>query len=364
MAEITEKDVKSIDTYSVKCKSCGGTMVFNPEKQTLYCEHCGNEIDVQKDFDVKENDIKEGFAHAEMWDADEQATYRCGNCGAVVVVNRDEQASLCPFCGTSHIVKEGSFKGLKPQVVIPFQFGADRAGEFSKKWARRRLFAPRKFKKSLSPENMHGVYEPCFTFDSNTVSYYEGRVGERRTRTVGSGDNKRTETYTVYYRIKGTIEHFFDDIFIATNANFAQEKFWKIQPFDTKKSCVYENKYLSGFVADRYQRDIKDCWEDAKKSMDKRIREFIRDRHNYDVVDYINVRTTHNDVKYKYVLVPVYMMNYRYKNKSYDVYVNGSTGKVGGKTPVSPLRIAIAVLLGAAAVVGLALLFLHSGFLD
>ena len=34
-----------------------------------------------------------------------------------------------------------------------------------------------------------------------------------------------------------------------------------------------------------------------------------------------------------------------------NVYNNGSTGKIKGKTPKSPLRIAIASILGAAALV-------------
>jgi hypothetical protein len=46
------------------------------------------------------------------------------------------------------------------------------------------------------------------------------------------------------------------------------------------------------------------------------------------------------------MLVPVYSLIYRFKKKNYNVKVNGTTGKVKGKTPVSPIRVIIAVLLG------------------
>jgi hypothetical protein len=56
-------------------------------------------------------------------------------------------------------------------------------------------------------------------------------------------------------------------------------------------------------------------------------------------------------------MLPVYVGNFKYKQKLYNYYINGSSGKVGGKTPLSALKIACTVLLAVAAVVALALLF-------
>ena len=350
----TEKEIdyseefREIDTYNAKCPSCGSTMQFDPDTQSLKCQHCGTEEQIQKDFEVKEIDIVKGFEDAEKWSADEQVTFKCNNCGAVVVLSIDEEASNCPFCGTSHIAKEGSFEGVRPHSVIPFQFGNEKATELSKQWARSRIFAPRKFKKSLTPERIKGIYEPCFTFDSNTFSNYYGRVGDRHTRVVGSGKNKRTETYVVYRNVRGTFEHFFDDVTIATNENFSQKELNKLSPFAMNKACVYEKKYLSGFMADGYQRNLDECWGDAKSKMTRDVRSMIISRLHCDVVDYLNVSTVHNDVTFKYMLLPVYTAVYRFKKKNYTLRINGSTGKVKGKTPVSPLRVIIASVLGFA----------------
>ncbi len=340
------KTVKEVETESKKCESCGGTLVFEPNTQTLRCEHCGNTIKIDKDFAVLEHDIEEGFKSAKKWSSDEQATYRCESCGAIVVIDKDEEANLCPFCGASHVVKDNAFKGIKPHVVIPFQFGKDNAERCAKRWAKKRLFAPRKFKKSLDAENINGVYEPCFTFDSKSTSYYEGRVGEHRTRTVGSGKNQRVETYTVWKNISGVINMDFDDVLIASNERFSQKDLNRLSPFSQEYYCVYERKYLSGFYADSYQKELKDCWGDAKTVMDERIKRAIKNRYNYDVVDYLNVSTSHEDVKFKYLLLPIYRLNFHYKSADYSVKINGSSGKTIGKTPTSPLRVILAVLLG------------------
>ena len=352
------KERKEVSTQYIKCDACGGNMNFDPTLQKLKCEHCGSVVDVQKNFDVKENDIEKGFENVEKWDPKEQVTYKCENCGAVVVVSAGEEATLCPFCGTSHVIRAEDLAGIKPQVVIPFQFGADKAEEYSRKWAKKRLFAPRKFKKTLESGNFRGVYEPCFTFDSKTFSRYVGRVGDRHTRTVGSGKNRRTETYVVYRNVSGQFNHFFDDVMVATNDNFGQALLNKLTPFKTSAACVFESKYLSGYYADRYRKDLKESWGDAKTFMDAELRRLIKQTLHCDVVDYLNVWTQHSDVTYKYVLLPVYMLQYRFHKKNYPVYINGSTGKVKGKTPVSPLRVAIASVLGVAVCVGLYVLYL------
>lgn len=355
------QELKSIETECIKCPSCGGTLVFNPETQTLTCSHCGNSVDFEKNKKVVEHDINEGFDKAERWNEDEQATYKCDNCGATIIVGADDEATKCPFCGTTHIIKSGSFDGLRPQAVVPFAFNAEKATQYAKKWAKSRIFAPRKYKKELNQENIRGVYEPCFTYDSKTFSTYEGRVGYRRTRTVGSGKNRRTETYIQYKHISGTISDFFDDVLIANNERFDQDKLNKLAPYKTENACVYQKSYLSGFVADGYTKGLKEGWNDAKCVMDAAIRNNIKNKHCADVVDYINVSTVYSDVTYKYLLLPVYFANYRYAKKDYGVMVNGSTGKVKGKAPISPLRATVAALLGAGIIVGIALLYSYFG---
>ena len=122
-------DLKQVNTDYEKCPNCAGEMVFDPASQMLKCEYCGFFKRVEKDKNVVENDIERGFEQAEKWDKSEQASYTCENCGANVIVGADEQAVICPYCGTSHVVKTGSFNGLCPGAVIPFMISAKQAAE-------------------------------------------------------------------------------------------------------------------------------------------------------------------------------------------------------------------------------------------
>ncbi len=351
MNDIFKNTKENKQTTYVKCQNCGSNMIFDPKTQLLKCKHCGSECDFTKSEAVMELNIEEAFNVVEDWDT-ETSVYRCNNCGAVVVLNVIETATFCPYCSTSHIVKEEELSGLRPNAVYPFTLTNSEALVNSKQWVKKRIFTPKKFKKSLVVDNIRGVYEPCFTFDSATYSTYVGRIGDRRTRVVGSGKNKRTETYIVWENISGTYSYKFDDVMINSSTSFEQKVLDKLLPFNYDTIKVYERNYLTGFFARRHEKNISDAWVDAKDSMDKTLRKKILSQYNYDVVDYLRVSTVHNDVTYKYVLLPTYQLVYKYKKKNYVTYINGNTGKVTGKVPLSPLKIALAVVLGLC-VVGL-----------
>lgn len=352
-----EKSTKKLDGEIIKCESCGGNMIFDPLTQILTCEHCGNKIDFEKNREVREIAIEQAFSQAESWE--ETSVLRCDNCGAVITVDRDEVALNCPYCGTSHIKKTDEIVGVKPNALYPFLLTKSQATQKARKWAKSRIFSPKKFKKNLEEKNLHGIYLPCFTFDSQSQSSYSGRLGERKTRTVRTKNGTRTETYIVWYNVSGVIDMNFDDITISASSKIKAKNFSKIMPYKSDTICVYEKKYLAGFIASHYDKDIKTSWSEAKSVMEERIRSAILQRYHCDIVDYLNTSTTHNNVTYKYVLLPIYALFYHYGKKDYTVNVNGNTGKTSGNAPVSFLRVLIAILLGVGVITGLWFLFKH-----
>jgi len=343
------------DTEIVSCPNCGANMVFDPESQSLKCAYCRSIVSFDTE-NAEEIDFNSGITSDREWTADEAVVFCCDNCGAKVVLAKGETTKFCPFCGTAHVQKTEELPGLKPNGVVPFAFSKDKAIEYSKAWAKKRFFAPRKFKKNICTDSVNGVYTPTFTFDSNTVSFYQGRIGRTHTRTVGSGKNRRVQTYVVWRNISGRYDNQYDDVLVTAGTKFGQKELDKVSPYDTNASKEYDENFLFGFMAYHYDIEISDCWNSAKGRMDKSIRRGILSRYSYDRLAYLNVSTTHDNVKYKYVMLPVYVGNYRFKDKLFNFFVNGKTGKVAGKTPKSWLKILLTALFGVALVVGIYLL--------
>ena len=57
------------------------------------------------------------------------------------------------------------------------------------------------------------------------------------------------------------------------------------------------------------------------------------------------IHPTFSGQTFKHILVPIWLLTYVFGSKSYQVLVNGSTGRIAGKYPLSGWKIFFAVVL-------------------
>lgn len=355
---VSEKD-EVLENEIYECPGCGANLKYLPEKEALYCEYCETIISLKGEASKEELDFLTNCDKKNSdWDVESKVVH-CENCGANNVISKYEITSNCPFCGSASVISTNELVGEKPNRVIPFKIGKDEVAVLYKKWLKKRFFAPRKIKKNIPNPILNGVYIPSWTYDTNTFSSYEGRLGKHYTTTVGSGKNRRTVTRTRYFRVSGVHKVFLDDILVCSGVKLQQPVLDDLAPYDTNNSFVYDERYLAGFSAEHYKFTLKEGWHIGKKKADIVIRRQILNKYHYDVVDYLNVHTMYNNIKYKYVILPVWICLYKYNNKEYKFMVNGETGKVVGKTPISPIKVAFVVLLVIAFIILLMYAFMY-----
>ena len=58
-------------------------------------------------------------------------------------------------------------------------------------------------------------------------------------------------------------------------------------------------------------------------------------------------------VRFKHILLPVWLAAYKYRGQTYRFVINGRTGRVQGERPWSAIKIAMAVTLGLLVAAGL-----------
>jgi hypothetical protein len=73
----------------------------------------------------------------------------------------------------------------------------------------------------------------------------------------------------------------------------------------------------------------------------------------------LQVETNYSGQTFKHILVPIWLLTYDYRANHYQVVINGYTGTIAGKYPLSWIKITFAVLGGLAVLGGVALLFAH-----
>jgi DNA-directed RNA polymerase subunit RPC12/RpoP len=340
-----EKTRKETDE---KCPQCGAVLNFDPATGGMACDFCGyrGEIEVDGEAEVAELAFEDAeFRKGFDWGAEKKQVI-CKSCGASSIYDDLDVANECPFCGSNQVMQEKSVDSLAPGAVAPFVISNEEAGKRFTAWLKSKIFAPSQAKKSAKADRFRGVYLPFWTFDAKTYSRYKARYGIDRIVEDSKGNRR---TVTDWYKTSGDYNYFADDILILASTRQSERELRRIEPYDHSRLVPYRPEYLAGFISERYSLGIDDGWTKAKERigeiLDGEITALIKSRHRADRVAGLTFDTTFSERTYKYLLLPVWMSSFKFKEKIYHFLVNGQTGKVAGSTPISPWRVLIAILL-------------------
>lgn len=347
------------EAFQRKCPNCGAALVYAPKEKKLYCAHCRSFVDFDKSGQVKERDFTD-LINMEVWNDNAVSYYRCDNCGANTVLPRSTLATTCPYCSSPVVLDETQTGHVRPDTVVPFELSVDEAEKCMAQWARKKLFAPRAFRKKAKASSVKGVYTPAWTFDLQTSTEYSGRLGRTRTRTVRRNGKSYTETYVDWFYVEGVFDDSFDDIYVSGSSHISVKDFRELDLTNQAKYVAYTDEYLAGYIADNYTVSPEDAYKSALKQADAEIYRAIMARYGADHDGGLRVETNILSRSFKYVMLPVYVVSGKYRKKVYNQYVSGvhskrdnNRAKVVGKAPVSPWKILLTVLLGLGLIAGI-----------
>jgi uncharacterized CHY-type Zn-finger protein len=339
-----------------KCGGCAAKMEFKPGANAQKCPFCGHENPIPKsEDDIKELDLRAYItAIAAQEDTTEHLTIKCQACAAETTADPNVTAHDCAFCGTPIVATAASTKHIKPKSLLPFHITRKQGWDLFTKWINALWFAPGDLKRLARQENrLNGMYVPYWTYDSDTTSFYRGQRGEHyyvtehyTTRDSEGKSVRKTRRVrkTRWWPVSGTVWASFDDILVLACNSLPRKYTEKLEPWDLKNLAPYKDEYLSGFGAESYQVDLGDGFEQACKTMDARIRSLVRRDIGGDEQRIHSVRTQHDNVTFKHILLPIWISTYRYSNKPYRFLINGRTGEVQGERPWSWAKILLLVL--------------------
>jgi len=350
------------------CSSCGAKLEYEPGSVSLKCPYCGVENAIpQVEGDIRELDFTTYLSRvADEAETIEQRTVKCRDCGAESTVEAHITTSHCPFCGSQLMDKAHVHRQIKPAALLPFKLKREEAQSKFREWIRKLRFAPSKLKQYARQEaRLKGMYIPHWTFDCNTTSHYTGERGMNYVttetyRTKDSNGNYVTRTRQVtkirWTPVSGIVWDTFDDVLVVASSSLPRDKAEQLEPWDLAELVPYQDEYLSGYQAEAYQIDLASGFERGKELMDIVIRRTIRRDIGGDHQRIHSVKTQHDNITFKHILLPIWLSAYRFKNKVYRFLINARTGEVQGERPWSPWKIALAVL-AALAVIGVVYYF-------
>ena len=329
------------------CQGCGAKLSFAPGTHHLKCEYCGaeNEFDAN-DARIEELDFGTFLKALEGREESMVAeTVKCTKCGAGQTLPANLFAATCAFCATPIVSKGYASRFLKPRSMIAFQVDRKRAQEEFRKWVRGLWLAPNDLKRyAQSDAGLDGLYLPYWTYDCRTASDYQGERGddyytdEAYTTTDSKGDRvtqTRRQRNTRWSPASGHVERFHDDVLVMASKTLPAEVLGASSRWNLKGLVPYQPEYVSGYRAEAYQIGLREGFPIARLMIDAQVRELVCRDIGGDHQRIHNVSTRYVDVKFKHVLLPVWISAYRYRDKVYRFLVNGQTGEVSGASPKS-----------------------------
>jgi len=337
--------VKTEASTNTKCPNCGATVTYDPDTLSMTCAYCGYSRQLPKPDEggeVQELDFKTAKIRGNLDWGKATKTVICKSCGAETIYDQSETASTCPYCGSTTVMTVTDEEDIMaPGGVVPFEISKDKAAVMFSSWIGKKIFTPSAAKKSCKIENINGVYLPFFTYDSDTTSSYECELGFDE----GTGENRRT----IYRKFSGVYEEFIDDMVVYASTKENSQNVKNNTTFDFSKLRTYSPEFIAGFCAERYTLGIDDGWTQAKSKIQSHLKSAIgskcKKEKRADRVRNVRLSTTYDNITYKYILAPIWIAAFKYKDKVYNIAINGQTGKISGRAPISPLRVAIAIAL-------------------
>lgn len=328
-----------------------------PGTQHLNCEYCGTENEIpQVKGKITENDFFAALGQGKgLGVTVSQHFVKCGSCGASSSRDSSVASAACPYCLTPLIDAEQGYDEniILPGSLLPFRLDKASAKQHFEEWIKSLWFAPDDLKKTnINADRFNGIYIPYWTYDTATFSQYTGERGEyyyvSETYTTTENGKSVTKTRQVrktrWYPASGSVGMFFDDLLVGATRSLPEKYVQKLEPWDMENLIPFDKSYLSGFITEKYQIDIKEGFEMAKVIADPRIRDAVRHDIGGDEQHISSLTTDYSNITYKHLLFPVYVNVYKYNSKVYQFVVNARTGEVQGERPYSWIKITLAVI--------------------
>lgn len=304
-----------------QCENCGANVLYSPEKGKMYCPYCASMDSEKKKLTALEEKANK-----------ESEEFICAGCAAPLKVTDYTSACRCEHCGNYNILEERVTKEYLPRLILPFKISKKAAQEKLKETFGKKRFLPENFLSDGYLDTIEGNYVPFFFYDCDCYYYFRG-IG-KKIKVWTSGETEYTETSS--YQIEREMNIDFSRVPVDASQTMEDGAMDLLEPFDYCALEGFQEKYMSGFLSERYNEPeetyrprAKDkMHSDAKVMMQQTISGYSSVKKEEEKIN-MNVKDIH------YSLLPTWKYEYDYQGKKYLFHLNGQTGKLVGEPPVS-----------------------------
>lgn len=298
------------------------------------------------------------------------STFACNQCGAGLAFD-GLRTARCPYCDSPNFVERPPAEGQPdPQFVVTFVGDAEVARRSFDRWLGGRSMFADPALRHAKVEDLRGIYVPSYLYSAVASSDYTAQIGEeyketeRYTTTVNGKTETRTRTVTrtEFRPLAGRHVSYVTDVLVSASQGLSNTELARVEPFDYKQMRQYAPALVSGWIAEEFGRPATECQAASRSEAVDVVGDKLQRFMPGDSYRDLAWKTTVSWESLDPVLVPVWVFAVRYRQDKdpLRVVINGQTGKIHGRVPLSKLKILGALLLALTVIAAILLIGAHS----
>ncbi|KYF46956.1 hypothetical protein BE04_30055, partial [Sorangium cellulosum] len=291
----------------------------------------------------------------------------CETCGASLRVEADQRTAACPYCASPSVVERPpSNDRPSPHFVLGFAMARESAQGAVAAWlGKRSLFVQSSVKRGTI-DAIRGVYTPAYLYSAMAQTRYAAQIGEnyQETETYTTTDDKgntvtrtRVVTRTEHRHLEGQRATYVMDVLVVASRAVQNAELEALEPFDLRTMRRYTPAVLSGWVAEEPTLTQAECYalarREALEKIGRDLQGFMPGDSHHGLTHETHLDQETLELIYvpqetlELIYVPLWVLAIRHdpRKPPFRVLINGQTGAIHGKAPLSWVKIALAVLL-------------------
>jgi hypothetical protein len=312
-----------------KCSNCGAIL----DEEDLFCANCGTEAP--------------GHAGAGQGTTFKSTNnFTCEGCGASMSYDASAQNLRCPFCGSQKLRADKDAKVLAPEAVVPFATAREQAQEALKRFMGGSFWRPGDLVQTSRLTKLTQVYVPYWIFAATAHTHWTADTSQ-----VPLGARAS------WYPISGDHTQHYENILVGASGALTPAETNSLCPFDLAHAVPPEHVDLSNVVYEPFLVQRKYARPQAIAGFEQMERSACQSLVPGSARN-VHVAVLLEGLVSRPMLLPVWIMAYQYRDRTYRFLVNGQTGRHTGEAPFSYAKLAavIGISLGVMLLIGLAML--------
>lgn len=301
------------------------------DEEDLFCPNCGREA-------PNRIQIVGGESSSTTYSFD------CKSCGASMSYDAAVETLRCPFCGSHDFSARQESRALTAHRVVPFQIGREQAEQILRHWLGRGFWRPNDLAHQAVVSDLAAVFVPYWVFSAKTHTYWT--ADSSQTPPGARGD---------WFPLTGEHRGEYSNVLIGGSSVLTPAETAAIRPFNMELAAPPKEALSAAAFA------VVEQFRVQRKFARPQAQQGLEDAERRACTVYVpgsarnvKVNVMVEGLAGEPVLLPVWIMAYRYRDQVFRFLLNGQTGLATGNAPISRLKVAAAIAIGG----GLLLLLL------